>query len=96
MLNLTLKILPHRPWRATGLSRAKPRAWCPGVIFAISRPRINLLVHFLRFGVPPWTYSGGGDAGLGLFRRSRDLRRARFLARASLGWCGVGRSATRF
>ena len=29
MLNHVLKILPHRPWRATGLSRAKPRARVP-------------------------------------------------------------------
>ena len=26
MLNLVLKILPHRPWRAARLPRAKPRA----------------------------------------------------------------------
>ena len=59
-------------------------------------PKTCLLVNFLRFGVVHRTCCGGGDAGLGQFLRPRDSRHARFLARASLGWCGVGRSATRF
>ena len=44
-------------------------------------------MNFLRFGVPLRTCCGGGDAGLDLFLRSRDSRRARFLARAF--WGGV-------
>ena len=89
---------PSTSGRGKTVSRETAREGLLGSFFAISRPIIiNLLVHFLRFGVVPY---------LGLLRRRRrgvgfisavtGLAPRAVLARASLGWCGVARSDTRF
>ena len=89
MLNLTLKSLLHRPGRAAGLSRAKPRAGVSWGHFRDSEAE-NASISALSavWGGPPdllrWR-----RRGLCLFRRSRDSR-ARF---SGVVWSGQIRCA---